>query len=130
MSKNKRIKKKINAFISQLSPDEVREQLALAYLQMERCQQVLRGKAVAPVAMKDNGLSSDLELFYLCKKVAEELSASKRECDIIASFAALTAKDVRVEPENPHALMAELDEFRVRPFVSQIIISNETRKKY
>lgn len=57
-----------------MSDDEVRKQLVLAYLQMEKCQQVLRGENVEPVAMKDNGMSSDLELFYLCKKVREELA--------------------------------------------------------
>lgn len=73
MSKTKKLRKKFAAFASQLSPDECREQLVLAYLQMERCQQVLRGENVEPVAMKDNGESSDLELFYRCKKVCEEL---------------------------------------------------------
>lgn len=79
MSKIKKLKKKFKAFVSELSPDEVREQLALAYLQMELCQQVLRGEDVEPVAMKDNGLSSDLELFYLCKKKAEELALLEKE---------------------------------------------------
>lgn len=74
MSKTKKLRKKFAAFASQLSPDECREQLVLAYLQMERCQQVLRGENVEPVAMKDNGESSDLELFYCCKKAAEELA--------------------------------------------------------
>lgn len=73
MSKTKKLKKKFNAIVSQLSPDQVREQLVLAYIQMERCQQVLRGFDVKPVAMMDNGESSDLELFYMCKKVREEL---------------------------------------------------------
>ena len=74
MRDDKRLFDKFTAFVGQLSPDEVREQLALAYLQMERCQCVLRGKDVEPVAMMDNGESSDLELFYQCKKVADELS--------------------------------------------------------
>ena len=74
MSKTKKLRKKFAAFASQLPPDECREQLVLAYLQMERCQQVLRGEDVEPVAMKDNGESSDLELFYRCKKAAEELA--------------------------------------------------------
>lgn len=74
MSKNKKLKKRFTAFVNQLSPDQVREQLVLAYLQMERCQQVLQGYAVKPVTMKDNGVSSDLELFYRCKKAAEELA--------------------------------------------------------
>ena len=37
---------------------------------------MLRGDDVKPVAMTDNGMSSDLELFYLCKKVREELDSS------------------------------------------------------
>ena len=74
MSKIKRLKKRFTAFVNQLTPDQVRKQLVLAYLQMERCQQVLRGEDVEPVAMKDNGESSDLELFYMCKKAAEELA--------------------------------------------------------
>ena len=73
MSKTKKLKKKFTAFASQLTPDECREQLVLAYLQMEKCLQVLRGEDVEPVAMMDNGESSDLELFYRCKKVSEEL---------------------------------------------------------
>ena len=74
MSKIKKLKKKFTAFVSQLTPDECREQLALAYLQMEKCMQVLRGADVEPVSMMDNGESSDLELFYRCKKAAEELA--------------------------------------------------------
>ena len=74
MSKFKKLKKRLTAFASQLTPDECREQLVLSYLQMERCQQVLRGEDVEPVTQMDNGESSDLELFYLCKKVREELT--------------------------------------------------------
>lgn len=73
MGKIGKLRKKFTAFVNQLSPDQVREQLILCYLQMERCQQVLRGEKVEPVEMKDNGESSDLELFYTCKKVREEL---------------------------------------------------------
>lgn len=83
MSKLKKLKKKLNAFVNQLTPDEIREQLVLAYLQMERCLQVLRGEDVEPVSMKDNGLSSDLELFYMCKKKAEELSLQEKEKNTI-----------------------------------------------
>ena len=74
MSINRRLRKKFSAFANQLTPDECREQLVLAYLQMEKCLQVLRGVNVEPVDMKDNGESSDLELFYMCKKVREELN--------------------------------------------------------
>jgi len=74
MGKIGKLRKKFTAFVNQLSPDQVREQLVLAYLQMEQCQRVLRGEDVEPVEMIDNGESSDLELFYLCKKAAEELA--------------------------------------------------------
>ena len=74
MSKIKRLKKIFTAFVNQLTPDQVREQLILAYIQMEKCQKVLMGYDVEPVEMMDNGESSDLELFYRCKKAAEELA--------------------------------------------------------
>lgn len=73
MGKIGKLRKKFTAFVNQLSPDQVREQLILCYLQMERCQQVLRGEDVEPVVQMDNGESSGLELFYMCKKVREEL---------------------------------------------------------
>lgn len=74
MSKSKRLRKRFTAFVNQLTPDQVREQLVLAYLQMEKCQNVLKGYDVEPVKMMDNGDNSDLELFYRCKKTAEELA--------------------------------------------------------
>ena len=74
MGKIGKLRKKFTAFVDQLSPDQVREQLILAYLQMEQCQRVLRGEDVEPIEMLDNGESSDLELFYRCKKAAEELA--------------------------------------------------------
>lgn len=74
MGKSKRLRKRLTAFVNQLTPDQVREQLVLAYLQMEKCKNVLKGYDVEPVEMMDNGDSSDLELFYRCKKVAEELA--------------------------------------------------------
>lgn len=73
MSKAKKLKKNFTAFVNQLTPDECREQLVHAYLQMETCMQVLRGADVEPISMMDNGESSDLELFYMCKKVRKEL---------------------------------------------------------
>lgn len=61
----------INYFVASLSEKEAREQLSLAYQQMELCIDVLSGdNNVKPVMMKDNGLSTDLELFYKCKEVA------------------------------------------------------------
>ncbi len=74
MGKIGKLRKKFTAFVNQLSPDQVREQLILAYLQMEQTQRVLRGENVEPLTMLDNGESSDLELFYSCKKAAEELA--------------------------------------------------------
>jgi hypothetical protein len=73
MSKIKRLRKRFTAFVNQLTPDQCREQLVLAYLQMEKCKNVLKGYKVEPVEMMDNGDSSDLELFYRCKKAAAEL---------------------------------------------------------
>lgn len=71
--------KVINYFVASLSEKEAREQLSLAYQQMELCIEVLSGKGkVEPVAMKDNGLSSDLELFYTCKRVYNDLYIPKR----------------------------------------------------
>lgn len=61
-------------FVNGLTDEEARKELVLAYLQMERCQEALDGNDVEPVEMKDNGQSSDLELFYKCKKAANELS--------------------------------------------------------
>ena len=74
MGKIGKLRKKFTAFVNQLSPDQCREQLVLAYLQMETCKNALKGYDVEPVEMMDNGESSDLELFYRCKKVAEELA--------------------------------------------------------
>ena len=79
MSKSGKIRKRLAKFVGGLSNEECREQLLLSYLQMERCQQLLRGEDVEPVDMKDNGMSSDLELFYACKKVREELDSFDEE---------------------------------------------------
>ena len=92
MGKIGKLRKKFTAFVNQLSPDQVREQLVLAYLQMEQTQRVLRGENVEPLTMLDNGESSDLELFYQCKKSAEELAylnqvVSKPKVDVKFGFA-------------------------------------------
>lgn len=79
MGKIGKLRRKFTAFVNQLSPDQVREQLVLAYLQMEQTQRVLRGEDVQPLTMLDNGESSDLELFYSCKKAAEELAYLNNE---------------------------------------------------
>ena len=99
MANKKKLSKKFTEFVSRMSDDEVRKQLVLAYLQMEKCQQVLRGEDVEPVDMKDNGMSSDLELFYLCKKVREELDFvdDNDECDddgIVSVILEVNLKDV------------------------------------
>lgn len=67
----------IDNFISTLTPEQIKWELKLAYHQMERCIQVLNGEDVAPIKMMDNGLSSDLELFYKCKSVRQELDELK-----------------------------------------------------
>lgn len=110
MSKIKRLKKRFTAFVNQLTPDQVREQLVLAYLQMEKCQTVLKGYDVEPERMMDNGESSDLELFYRCKKAAEELGylnkmvhdgkkvgAIEFEVKVDTSPAILSLKELRKE---------------------------------
>lgn len=64
--------KTIDYFVARLSEKEAREQLSLAYQQMELCLDVLNGKkGIKPIAMQDNGLSTDLELFYTCKRVVD-----------------------------------------------------------
>lgn len=63
----------IRSFVGSLTEPVCRDQLIRAYLQMERCRQVLHGMDVEPIEMKDNGLSTDLELFYQCRKIATEL---------------------------------------------------------
>lgn len=80
MDKNKKFEEYCDAlksgfeeFVGTLTEEDARKELVLAYLQMERCQQVLKGENVEPVEMMDNGESSDLELFYRCKKVREEV---------------------------------------------------------
>ena len=79
MGKSKRIGKRLKAFVDGLSPEEAREQLILAYLQMEKCIRVLRGHDAEPVEMLDNGRQTDLELFYRCKKVRAELDMAEKE---------------------------------------------------
>lgn len=75
----KKLENGFRQFVDGLPEEAVREELVLAYLQMERCQQVLMGDDVEPVEMMDNGESSDLELFYRCKKAHAELSLLNEE---------------------------------------------------
>lgn len=68
------IEDRIINYVCNLSEQEVRAQLFLCYCQMERCIRLLHGdKKVKPVEMTDNGLSTDLELFYTCKRVVDGL---------------------------------------------------------
>lgn len=113
MSKIKKLKKKFTAFASQLTPDECREQLALAYLQMEKCMQVLRGADVEPVSMMDNGESSDLELFYRCKKAAEELAYLNKMVHDGKKVGTLEI-EVKVDTWN---LQNELDKIKIRDYI-------------
>lgn len=70
--------KTIDYFVASLSEKEAREQLSLAYQQMELCLDVLNGKkGIKPIVMQDNGLSTDLELFYTCKRVVDRQSPIK-----------------------------------------------------
>jgi len=64
----------IRDFVFSLSEKDVRRELLRAYTQMERCKEVLSGKDTEPVEMMDNGESTDMELFYTCKKKAEEIA--------------------------------------------------------
>lgn len=116
MSKLKKLRKKFAAFASRLTPDECREQLVLAYIQMEKCLQVLRGEDVEPVAMMDNGESSDLELFYHCKKAAEELAYLNNMVHEGKKVGTLEI-EVKVDTRN---LQNELDKIKIRDYIKPI----------
>lgn len=113
MSKIKRLRKRFAAFVNQLTPDQIREQLVLAYLQMELCQRVLRGEDVEPVEMMDNGESSDLELFYRCKKVADELAYLNKMVHEGKKVGAIEL-EVKVDTRN---FQKELDKIKVRDYI-------------
>lgn len=74
-------RKAFRNFVNSLTEEQVREQLVLSYLQMECCNRILHGEEVLPVKMLDNGRSSDLELFYECVKIREELDAYEENED-------------------------------------------------
>ena len=76
--KKKSMTQRFRSFIDGLDEQAVRHELLQAYLQMERCQRILEGKETSPVEMMDNGLSSDLELFYMCKKRMMELKGKPK----------------------------------------------------
>ena len=113
MSMIKKLKKRFTAFVNQLSPDQVREQLVLAYLQMEQCQRVLRGEDVEPVTMLDNGESSGLELFYRCKKAAEEL-AYLNQMVHDGNEVGHIEFEVKVDTRN---FQNELDKIKIRDYI-------------
>lgn len=125
MSKIKKLKKRFTAFVNELTPDQVREQLVFAYLQMEKCQQVLKGEDVEPIEMMDNGESSDLELFYRCKKVADELAYLNKmvhENKKVGSLVIEVTVDVSNLKNNigkidTRKLEDELDSLRVRDYL-------------
>lgn len=89
-------RRKLQFFVNSLSEGEARRQLFLAYCQMERCLELLNGEDVEPVTMKDNGLSSDLELFYTIKKKMLEAEAAERERDGRIEEYALQAREDRL----------------------------------
>ena len=119
MSKIKRLRKRFTAFVNQLTPDQCREQLVLAYLQMEKCQNVLKGYDVEPVEMMDNGDSSDLELFYRCKKAAEELACLNEELfHLKEDYLHLKAEDF-LKGQNNHGRI---------PFTVKVDVSEEVKR--
>ena len=113
MSKIERLKKRFTAFVNQLTPDQVREQLVLAYLQMENCQKVLKGYDVEPETMMDNGESSDLELFYRCKKAAEELAYLNKMVHDGKKVGTLVL-EVKIDTRH---LQNELDKIKLRDYI-------------
>ena len=119
MSKIKRLKKRFTAFVNQLTPDQVREQLILAYLQMETCKNALKGYDVEPVEMMDKGESSDLELFYRCKKAAEELACLNDELfHLKEDYLHLKAEDF-LKGQNNHGRV---------PFTVKVDVSEEVKR--
>ena len=122
MSKIERLKKRFTAFVNQLTPDEVREQLVLAYLQMEKCQTVLKGYDVEPVEMMNNGESSDLELFYRCKKAAEELAYLNKMVHDGKKVDTIEF-EVKLDTRN---FQNELDKIKIRDYIKQTDFHLET----
>lgn len=119
MGKIGKLRKKFTAFVNQLSPDQVREQLVLAYLQMEQSQRVLRGEDVEPLTMLDNGECSDLELFYRCKKAAMELACLNDELfHLKEDYLHLKAEDF-LKGQNNHGRI---------PFTVKVDVSEEVKR--
>ncbi len=74
-----RKKRMLRAFVGSLTEAEARDELFLAYVMMEDCLAILRGeKAPRPVVMRDNGLSSDLELYYTCLERMSQVRELKK----------------------------------------------------
>lgn len=134
MGNTKKLREKFTAFVNQLSPDECREQLVLAYLQMEKCCKALKGDNVEPVKMMDNGESSDLELFYRCKKVRKELDLLERDSSCRGSEGIRFGINVELVPLDVefHDLDDEIREFfenngkRFHVFLSETMNNNGT----
>ena len=76
-------RKELKAFVSGLSASSARRELLLAYEMMEDCTAILRGETPpVPVEMLDNGLSSDLELYYTCIERMEQVRELKKRRSI------------------------------------------------
>lgn len=70
--------------LDDLTPAEMREQVVLCHEHFKRCCDVLDGKDVDPVELLDVSDSTDMELFYKCKRAAtcERNSAGKPRCTL------------------------------------------------
>lgn len=101
-----KLRKKFNAFVRGLSEKECRKELVNAYMMMERCMKVLQGEEVEPVTMMDNGESSDLELFYMCKKIASEKALLEEKAAPVGDFR--FAVDVRHFFARPNIVVIKL----------------------
>lgn len=64
---------KVRKSLSDLTREELLEEVVRCHLHMERCLEVLCGKSVEPVELVDVNDSTDLELFYKCKSVSSRL---------------------------------------------------------
>ena len=93
---------KLRMFVATLSEQEAREELVKAYLMMESCLAALDGKDEEPVEMRENGLDSDLELFYTCKKVKAERDMLDKDCKVksLALESAIRRIDAAIADDN------------------------------
>ena len=104
MSEKEKLEK-LQSFIATLSDAEARHELLLSYQMMERCRDIIDGKDVEPVTMKENGLDSDLELFYMCKKL-------KRDRDELDELRKNTAGTVAGAIKTIDSMMEEWKNFK------------------